>query len=101
MRYEIWQLPVGSPYKFLHYDWIKEQKPTLRDYVPVYSGVVEIEKVWEALDAIWELLNVKPPVDYHGMSLSVSDVICLIYEGNKRSWWYVDGVGFKRLDWRE
>ena len=94
IKYEIWQLPMRSPYKFMHYDWIKT-KPIIGDYVIVYAG--EIEDGIDVLENIFELLNVDYPPDYHAASLSVSDVICLVTEANQRYWWYVDGKGFKSL----
>ena len=97
MKYEIWQAPSSAKFKFMHYDWIEGNKPTICDYVMVYSGETEIED--DILESLWEMFNVNPPGDYHGMSLSVSDVICLIDRYNKRRWWYVDGIGFHNLNW--
>ena len=108
IHYEIWQAPPSCPYKFYHYDWIKGQKPNVRDYVMVYrDDFITFDKTIrekkfdteQTLEYIFEMLNVDQPLDYHAASLSVSDVICLI-DDNKRSWWYVDGVGFVELkDW--
>lgn len=108
IHYEIWQAPLSCPYKFLHYDWIKGQKPNVKDYVMVYyDNFITFDKTIkekklnteQTLEYIFEMLNVDQPLDYHAAALSVSDVICLI-DDNKRSWWYVDGVGFVELkDW--
>lgn len=109
IKYEIWQAPPSCPYKFYHYDWIKGQKPDRRDYVLVYvEDFITFDKhikqlqlnTEETLEYIFEILNVDPPLNYHAAPLSVSDVVCLIDENNKRTWWYVDGIGFKELDWK-
>ena len=102
MRYEIWQLPISNEAKFMHYDWLK--KPLdIRDYVMVYSGVrtpwTYVTTAEALLEEIFDVLNVNHPADYHAASLSVSDVVCLIDTNNKREWWYVDGFGFKKLNW--
>lgn len=97
IKYEIWQLPPSSPNKFKHYDWCKTPIRVV-DYVMVYAGNIKSEfSTEETLEMIFELLNINHPYDYHVASLSVSDVVCLIDGNNKRSWWYVDGMGFKKL----
>lgn len=102
IKYEVWQLPPSCDYKFGHYDWI-ESKPDLYDYVMVYAGTEnrspELETE-EFLEHLFYILNQHHPIDYKVASLSVSDVVCLIDEGNFRTWWYVDGIGFKKLNWR-
>lgn len=98
INYEIWQMPLSHPNKFLHYDWRK--KPIkIKDYVMVYVGKIKLaNRVDETLEDIFETLNVDHPKDYHAMSLSVSDIVCLII-GNYRGWYYVDEIGFKKLNW--
>ena len=104
MIYEIWQLPPSSPYKYLHFDWIKK-RPTLRDYVMVYSGEYDLKlgrkKRDVMLEDIFYRLNQEIPIDYHAAPMSVSDVVSLVGENNKRTWWYTDGIGFVQLDWEE
>ena len=101
IRYEIWQMPVSNPNKFMHYDWCKKP-PTIRDYVYVYSHELHITgkvNISDILEDIFRTLNIDEPEDYHATCLSVSDVICIKYDSGKREWWYVDGVGFEKLDW--
>ena len=101
-KFEIWQLPTNSPFKFQHYDWIIGTKPSIRDYVPTYSGEslrVDGMETELFLEKLFYIFNNEEPADYHGFSMSVSDAICLIDENNKRTWWYVDGQGFAKLDW--
>ena len=103
VKYEVWQLPLSSPYKFSHYDWLKEE-PTVKDYVIVYFGIysssIGRKKRDVVLEDIFGKINWETPIDYHAASMSVSDVICLI-DDDKRTWWYVDGIGFKQLNWKE
>ena len=101
MRYEIWQMPPNGPNRFLHYDWCKHPIDIM-DYVYVYTGNItplKGEKATDLLERIFEILNVDWPVDYHAASLSTSDIVCLIDKQNRRHWYYVDGIGFKKLDW--
>ena len=101
--YEIWQAPAYSRLKLKHYDWL-DAPPEIGEYVPVYSGSIEnanLDDKYEGdiKERIFDIFNTDEcPADFHGMSVSVSDVICLVVD-NKREWWYVDGVGFKQLDW--
>lgn len=99
IKYEIWQLPLSSDYKFKHYDWL-DKKPTIRDYVMVYAGErdIYIDDVNEYLEALFYIFNQEHPGDYHAASMSVSDLVCLIDEYNKRTWYYVDGLGFKEIE---
>jgi hypothetical protein len=99
IKYEIWQMPMNNLNKFMHYNWCKNS-PQIRDYVMVYSGEKEFNSDKESfLEELFYIFNQEHPVDYHAASMSVSDVFCLIDESNQREWWYVDGIGFKRLDW--
>lgn len=99
IKYEVWQMPLKDKNKFLHYDWCKE-KPSIRDYVMVYSGkTILLDGIEDTLEFIFYTLNNDWPEDYHAASLSVSDVVCIVF-GRYRAWYYVDGFGFKKLDWK-
>ena len=50
----------------------------------------------ELLEQLYQKFNFARPTDYHGHSLSVSDVIMLNQDG-KISAHYVDSIGFKEL----
>lgn len=104
-KYEIWQAPAYSRLRFKHYDWL-DTPPKIGEYVPVYAGSIENtdldDKYKEDIkERIFDMFNTEEcPEDFHGMSVSVSDVICLIKtDSNIREWWYVDGTGFTQLDW--
>ena len=101
IKYEIWQAPAYSRLRFKHYDWL-DTPPKIGEYVPVYAGSIENAKYeGDIKERIFDMFNTDEcPEDFHGMSVSVSDVICLIKtDSNIREWWYVDGIGFKQLDW--
>lgn len=98
-QFEIWQLPGGHPNKYMHLDWCK--KPVdIMDYVQVYAGKIdkEIKDVDIFLEELFERFNINQPDDYYAASMSVSDLICLIGNCNKRFWFYVDGKGFKEVE---
>jgi hypothetical protein len=50
----------------------------------------------EVLEELFQIFNISRPTDYHGHSLSVSDVIAIKRNGEV-SVHYVDSIGFKEL----
>ena len=60
----------------------------------VYSDVLLQE---DTLDSLYEKFNLHHPEDYTGYSLSVSDII-VIRKGELTEAYYVDSIGFKRLN---
>ena len=63
------------------------------DYESMYK---EELKPGETLDTIYERFNIHRPKDFTGHSLSVSDVIVLESESEKKAF-YVDSFGFSEL----
>ena len=50
----------------------------MHQYKKVYEGEVEEQgSVLKTLDHLFEKFNYQPPSDFHGHSLSVSDVVAL------------------------
>lgn len=102
MTYRIWKLPLNHPSKFRGFG---ECEVELRDYVTVYKGEIEVgenEDIYSVLEKLFEIFNNNHPNDYHFSSLSVSDVVGIARENEKiTEWYYVDSIGFKKLDWRE
>lgn len=99
MRYEIWKLAISHPNKFMWSEHAKEPIK-IRDYVHVYTGRTG-DKMGNRriLEMLFERFNNNHPQDYHASSMSVSDIVCTINEEtNERIWWYVDGIGFKKLE---
>ena len=69
------------------------QEPNIKNYTEVYNGEVDIDNsVDVTLEKLFEKFNIDHPLDFHGHSLSVSDVICL--DGK---YYYCDSFGFVNL----
>ena len=74
--------------------------PSIENYEILYRGNLPEGKrsvpQAELLEQLYQKFNCDRPLDYHGHSLSVSDVIMLNQDG-KISAHYVDSIGFKEL----
>ena len=74
--------------------------PSIENYKILYRGNLPEGKrsvpQAELLEQLYQKFNFARPTDYHGHSLSVSDVIMLNQDG-KISAHYVDSIGFKEL----
>ena len=74
--------------------------PSIENYEILYRGNLSEGKrsvpQAELLEQLYQKFNFDRPLDYHGHSLSVSDVIMLNQDG-KISAHYVDSIGFKEL----
>lgn len=74
--------------------------PSIENYEILYRGNLPEGKrsvpQAELLEQLYQKFNFARPLDYHGHSLSVSDVIMLNQDG-KISAHYVDSIGFKEL----
>ena len=74
--------------------------PSIENYEILYRGNLPEGKrsvpQAELLEQLYQKFNFARPMDYHGHSLSVSDVIMLNQDG-KISAHYVDSIGFKEL----
>ena len=91
--FSIYQLK-SDEYRFESYMRMRSKgyEPTVDDYEMIYTD----ELNWATLDDIYERFNIDHPKDYVGYSLSVSDVIVLIKNGNRTAY-MVDSFGFKEL----
>ena len=78
----------------------KNIAPSIENYEILYRGNLPEGKrsvpQAELLEQLYQKFNFARPTDYHGHSLSVSDVIMLNQDG-KISAHYVDSIGFKEL----
>lgn len=74
--------------------------PAIDNYEILYRGNLPIGKRSvpqpELLEQLYQKFNCAQPMDYHGHSLSVSDVI-LLNQAGKISAHYVDSIGFREL----
>ena len=96
--YEILQIREGSngeAYRFFKMSHVQAGGLQVKaeDYESMYKGEL---KPGETLDTIYERFNIHRPKDFTGHSLSVSDVIVLESESEKKAF-YVDSFGFSEL----
>lgn len=96
--YEILQIREGSngeAYRFFKMSHVQVGGLQVKaeDYESMYK---EELKPGETLDTIYERFNIHRPKDFTGHSLSVSDVIVLESESEKKAF-YVDSFGFSEL----
>ena len=98
VTYEILQIKEGSngeAYRFLKMSHVQASGMQVNadDYESKYK---EEWKPGETLETIYECFNIHRPEDFTGHSLSVSDVIVLESESEKKAF-YVDSFGFSEL----
>ena len=65
-------------------------------YKKVYEGEVAANTIVGALDSLFQKFNLNHPEDFHGHSLSVSDVVEL--DG---VWYYCDSIGWVNIKTEE
>ncbi len=99
MRFEIYQIKPSAEnigFMFIPFNSIPEY-PNISRYDKVYEGDTTsffgYQEYQMALEMLFYIFNVKSPDDFHGRSISVSDVIIL--DGCP---YYVDAVDFKVLE---
>ena len=64
-----------------------------QDYKKVYDGVITAQTTDVAtLEEIFEIFNIRHPEDFHGHSLSVSDVVVL-----DNAMYYCDSIGWQKI----
>lgn len=98
VTYEILQIKEGSngeAYRFLKMSHVQTSGMQVNadDYESKYK---EEWKPGETLETIYERFNIHRPEDFTGHSLSVSDVVVLESETEKKAF-YVDSFGFSEL----
>ena len=91
MTYKIYQLlPMYHDLLFEKYDNIEFN---IENYKQVYDGNIDAEEnVIGTLEKIYLMFNLSKPNDFHGHSLSISDVVEL-----DREKYYVDQFGWKKV----
>lgn len=98
VTYEILQIKEGSngeAYRFLKMRHVQASGMQVNadDYESKYK---EAWKLGETLETIYERFNIHRPEEFTGHSLSVSDVVVLESETEKKAF-YVDSFGFSEL----
>ena len=95
IRFEILQLPISSDNIFTSLSIIKKLglNVNISEYSSKYEGDVDDNKSeFEICEYLYKVFNMNRPEDFHGHSLSVSDIIKL---GDK--YFYCDSFGFVKL----
>lgn len=105
---DILQLKDGSDFRFLRFsglDWLEDGVNSVlcKNYNHIYQysdeGPVDFGNeaaVMDLLEKVYTRFNVRHPADFKGHSLSVSDVVVLSKE-NQRKAFYCDSFGFAEL----
>lgn len=96
MKYTIYMLKDEHYDKlFMNHDWtLAHGGVDLDEYEPVYSDTIYSFGTTSAmLEFLFTLFNHRHPEDYHGRSMSVSDVI-VFGDGTA---WFCDSVGFIKV----
>lgn len=100
VRFYLYQCDIETPYKFRDFDKIEKLggKFSIDDYKCVYDGVIccDMEDI-VLLNKLFEKFNLNHPADFKGHSMSVSDVVTIIRENGKTTY-YTDGIGFKKVE---
>ena len=100
MKYTILQIPFPKTkaeeatylkYAFTPLDRVDEVKA--KNYREVYSGDIDGEGVYVILENLFRMFNMSHPEDFHGHSLSVSDVVNL--DGKH---YYCDSFGWEEVE---
>ena len=96
--YEIWQLkddPMNRGISFMPYNIASQFRITQGRYDKVYESSVSEND--NSLDKIFVKYNIGRPSDFHGHSLSTSDIIVTIKDGERKAY-YCDSYGFEPLN---
>ena len=95
MKFYILQLKEGrNDYLFRDFEFAEKHGFDLQDYEVIYEDNIDDvgDGVLYTLDAIFTKFNIDRPEDFHGHSLSVSDIVQL-----DEGFYYCNPVGWKKL----
>lgn len=87
------------PMRFISYEALQRSghQPEIERYETIYvAPLLPYKDQNTLLDSIYEKFNIAHPADFHGHSLSVSDIIAIRTNGQV-SCYYVDSIGFQKL----
>lgn len=96
--YALYQLKEGAALHGLRFEAYQQAKNSIdrKNYRPVYTGALPQGTLPQQLNELFQRFNRDYPQDFHGRSLSVSDVIAVRQNG-VLSAHYVDAIGFVKL----
>lgn len=90
--YQIKELHVFN-YGFMGWKFAQKHGFNIKDYNSVYSGEIQYDDANYALEKLFCKFNMDRPDDFHGHSLSVSDIVELVNNGTS-SYYYCDSFGW-------
>lgn len=94
MYYTIFQLPAEHDNAFMNYRFAKTHGGIkTADYESIYTGYIAGNDPDEILEQLYEIFNCNRPSDYHGRSLSVSDLVALENTGT----YFCDSFGWTQI----
>jgi len=94
-KYSILQLKdVHNPKMFMWFDYVNEKLGgvDINEYTKTYEGTIEGNDIISMLEELFEIFNIRHPEDFHGHSLSVSDIVIL-----DDIIWYCDSTGWQEI----
>lgn len=93
MKYRLLQLDIdNSRYAFMPYAFAETHGFDKADYHLAYEGVMPNGDPEIVLEALFSIFNHQRPKDFHGHSMSVSDIVEL--DGKT---YYCDSIGFVEI----
>lgn len=97
-RVRIYQIDIESEFAFMNYDWLRSKgrsSPPAYQYNIVFDGQLETD----SLEDVFRIFNLEHPEGYTGRSLSVSDIVEL-YDERDRRFYFCDAIGFKKIPFK-
>ena len=100
-KYQIYQLDKNNPNvmnnRKMFMDWDMLHKYCggfdITDYKVVYDSKIKSKKtIDEILEDLFEIFNINHPDDFHGHSLSISDIV--VIDGTT---YFCDSIGWKKI----
>lgn len=91
MRYEIYQIKNCEGCNYVFRSWETARKNfKFSDYMKVYDGFCKDGNIHNTLEDLFEIFNLKRPLNFKGHSLSVSDIVCV----DSKTYFYCDSFGW-------
>ena len=99
--FAIYQVRRDDPHnvRFMNLEWLQSHNLTVdrNNYDLIYTAPLDSSgSMMEQLEKLYEKFNLRKPVDFHGRSMSVSDIVVMKQNGNV-SCYYCDSIGFTEV----
>ena len=98
MNVRIYQINTDKDTKSVKFENLEDTLYIARQVNPaIYSQVYANVCDCNDLEDVFHKFNVEKPIDFTGLSLSVSDIVEILDEENKGAY-FCDSFGFKKID---